>query len=68
MVSKSGLAPEIVALAGYLCYFMRPAWFTGPVVNIHPALLPKYGGQGMYGDRVHAAVLAAGAALTASSP
>ncbi|MDY0109176.1 MAG: phosphoribosylglycinamide formyltransferase [Candidatus Krumholzibacteria bacterium] len=52
--------PQIVALAGYLCHFARPAWFTGPVVNIHPALLPKYGGQGMYGDRVHAAVLAAG--------
>jgi phosphoribosylglycinamide formyltransferase-1 len=52
--------PQIIALAGYLCHFTRPAWFTGPVVNIHPALLPKYGGQGMYGDRVHAAVLAAG--------
>lgn len=52
--------PQIIALAGYLCHFARPAWFTGPVVNIHPALLPKYGGQGMYGDRVHAAVLAAG--------
>lgn len=54
------LAPEIIALAGYLCYFIRPAWFAGPVVNIHPALLPRHGGQGMYGDRVHAAVLAAG--------
>ena len=52
--------PEIIALAGYLCYLVRPAWFTGPVVNIHPALLPRHGGQGMYGDRVHAAVLAAG--------
>jgi phosphoribosylglycinamide formyltransferase 1 len=54
------LAPEIIALAGYLCYFIRPGWFTGPVVNIHPALLPRHGGQGMFGDRVHAAVLAAG--------
>jgi formyltetrahydrofolate-dependent phosphoribosylglycinamide formyltransferase len=52
--------PQIIALAGYLCWFQRPDWFTGPVVNIHPALLPAYGGQGMYGDRVHAAVLAAG--------
>lgn len=52
--------PEIIALAGYLCRFVRPPWFTGPVVNIHPALLPRFGGQGMYGDRVHAAVLAAG--------
>jgi len=52
--------PQIIALAGYLCYFQRPDWFTGPVVNIHPALLPAHGGRGMYGDRVHAAVLAAG--------
>lgn len=34
--------------------------FTGRVLNIHPALLPKYGGKGMYGDHVHAAVLKAG--------
>lgn len=53
-------APQIIALAGYLCYFIRPDWFTGPVINIHPALLPRHGGQGMYGDRVHAAVLTAG--------
>jgi len=52
--------PQIIALAGYMCHFTRPGWFEGPVVNIHPALLPKYGGQGFYGDRVHAAVLAAG--------
>lgn len=54
--------PEIIALAGYLCWVERPRWFQGPLVNIHPALLPRHGGQGMYGDRVHAAVLAAGEA------
>lgn len=54
------LRPEIIALAGYLRLFVRPAWFDGPIVNIHPALLPRHGGRGMYGDRVHAAVLAAG--------
>ncbi len=53
-------APRLIALAGYLCLYQAPAWFSGPVVNIHPALLPKHGGQGMYGDRVHQAVLAAG--------
>ena len=52
--------PEIIALAGYLCFYVPPAGFDGTVVNIHPALLPKFGGQGMYGDRVHRAVLAAG--------
>jgi hypothetical protein len=34
--------------------------FGGRILNTHPALLPKYGGKGMYGDRVHEAVLAAG--------
>ena len=51
--------PEMIVLAGYLCFYMEPAEFSGPVVNIHPALLPKYGGKGYYGDRVHQAVLEA---------
>ena len=34
--------------------------YSGRMINIHPALLPKYGGQGMYGEHVHRAVLAAG--------
>jgi formyltetrahydrofolate-dependent phosphoribosylglycinamide formyltransferase len=51
---------QLIVLAGYLCYYIAPKDFNGPVVNIHPALLPKYGGQGFYGDRVHRAVLAAG--------
>jgi phosphoribosylglycinamide formyltransferase-1 len=52
--------PRIIILAGYLCYYIQPEWFDGPVVNIHPALLPRYGGKGFYGDKVHEAVLAAG--------
>ncbi len=49
-----------VALAGFLkIYPVRPEW-RSRVVNIHPALLPKHGGKGMYGDHVHAAVLASG--------
>jgi len=52
--------PEMILLAGYLSYYLRPDGFEGPILNIHPALLPAYGGKGMYGDRVHAAVLAAG--------
>lgn len=53
-------APQIIVLAGYLCLYTPPVGFAGPVVNIHPALLPRYGGQGYYGDKVHQAVLAAG--------
>ena len=53
---------ELVALAGYL-KLVPPevtARWRGRIVNIHPALLPKYGGAGMYGRHVHEAVLAAG--------
>lgn len=55
-------AVDIVCLAGYLLK-VEPdvlAAFAGRIVNIHPALLPKYGGAGMYGHHVHEAVLAAG--------
>ncbi|MBX3020296.1 MAG: phosphoribosylglycinamide formyltransferase [Bdellovibrionales bacterium] len=51
-----------VVLAGYLA-LVGPQVLTAyqhRIVNSHPALLPKFGGAGMYGDRVHAAVLAAG--------
>lgn len=46
-------------LAGYLRKLPVPNALTGKVVNIHPALLPRHGGQGMFGDRVHAAVISA---------
>jgi phosphoribosylglycinamide formyltransferase-1 len=49
-----------VVLAGYLKMVNIPRAFEGRVVNIHPALLPAFGGPGMYGDRVHRAVLAHG--------
>jgi phosphoribosylglycinamide formyltransferase-1 len=53
---------EVVCLAGYMKR-LGPALFeayAGRILNIHPSLLPKYGGQGMYGLKVHEAVLAAG--------
>jgi len=49
-----------VALAGFLKIFPMLEGFKDRVVNIHPALLPKYGGPGMYGLRVHQAVQLAG--------
>jgi formyltetrahydrofolate-dependent phosphoribosylglycinamide formyltransferase len=51
---------DLVAMAGFLCYWLLPPRYEGRVLNIHPALLPKFGGQGMFGMRVHRAVLAAG--------
>lgn len=49
-----------VALAGYLLLVNIPPRFEGRVVNIHPGLLPGFGGAGMYGLRVHRAVIDAG--------
>lgn len=49
-----------VVLAGYLNLVRIPPGFEGRFVNIHPALLPSFGGRGMYGERVHRAVLEAG--------
>lgn len=49
-----------VVLAGYLKLLAIPGGFEGRVVNIHPALLPAFGGAGMHGHHVHEAVLAAG--------
>jgi phosphoribosylglycinamide formyltransferase-1 len=53
-----------VVLAGYLKKVDIPPVYNQRVVNIHPALLPKYGGPGMYGHRVHEAVLAAGESVS----
>ncbi len=53
---------DFIVLAGYLR--LLPSWliqqYPGKIVNIHPALLPNYGGKGMYGDKVHKAVIASG--------
>jgi phosphoribosylglycinamide formyltransferase-1 len=58
-----------VLLAGYMKKLGTPtiAAYDGRVFNTHPALLPAFGGQGMYGDRVHAAVLAAGVGVTGAT-
>ena len=52
--------PHLVVMAGYLVHFPVPRGWQGRMLNIHPSLLPRHGGKGLYGDRVHAAVLAAG--------
>lgn len=53
---------DLIVLAGFL--WLIPAYlvhaYPNKIVNIHPALLPKYGGKGMYGRHVHEAVRAAG--------
>lgn len=60
---------EVIVLAGYLA--LVPAAVTrayrGKIVNVHPALLPAFGGPGMYGRRAHAAVLESGARISGAT-
>jgi phosphoribosylglycinamide formyltransferase-1 len=60
---------DLVILSGYLRK-LGPATldaFRGRILNIHPALLPAFGGEGMYGRRVHEAVIAAGAPVSGAT-
>jgi phosphoribosylglycinamide formyltransferase-1 len=59
-------APDLVCLAGFLRILSATfvARYAGRMLNTHPALLPAFGGKGMYGDRVHRAVLESGAAVS----
>lgn len=52
--------PDLIVLAGYLLLFPTEIIkkFPNKIINIHPALLPKFGGKGMYGNYVHEAVIA----------
>jgi phosphoribosylglycinamide formyltransferase-1 len=77
---KKGLSPEdfsaaifepcrkagvrYVVMGGFLKHVLIPPDFENRVINIHPALLPAFGGKGMYGLKVHEAVLAAGVKTT----
>lgn len=62
-------APDLVVLAGYLKRVAPPtvARWEGAMLNIHPALLPAFGGPGMYGLHVHEAVLEYGVRITGAT-
>jgi phosphoribosylglycinamide formyltransferase-1 len=74
VIERSALSPEdfqkaitaavrgvdLVVMAGFLSMWSVPDEFAGRVINIHPALLPDFGGRGMYGHHVHEAVLKSG--------
>jgi formyltetrahydrofolate-dependent phosphoribosylglycinamide formyltransferase len=55
---------ELICLGGWLCMLAIPERWHGKVMNIHPALLPSFGGKGMYGLKVHQAVLDYGCKVT----
>jgi formyltetrahydrofolate-dependent phosphoribosylglycinamide formyltransferase len=51
---------DLIVMAGFLNLYLIPPEYKGKVMNIHPALLPDFGGKGFYTDKVHQAVLDAG--------
>ena len=76
LTRRDGLAPlleshgiDLIALAGYLRFVptdVTRRW-RGRVVNVHPSLLPAFGGSGMYGLHVHQAVISAGVRVTGAT-
>lgn len=54
--------PDLIVLAGFLLRVPHQItqYFNNKIINVHPSLLPKFGGKGMYGKRVHQAVIEAG--------
>lgn len=59
LLKTNQFQPDLIVLAGFLWKFPNDivAAYPNKIINIHPALLPKYGGKGMYGINVHKAVL-----------
>lgn len=55
---------ELVVMAGFLALLRIPPDLAGRVINIHPSLLPAFGGKGFHGDHVHRAVLERGCTVT----
>ncbi len=69
LAALDAAAVDLVVLAGYLKLVPAPVIqrYRGRIINIHPALLPAFGGPGMYGRRVHEAVLASGARVSGAT-
>jgi formyltetrahydrofolate-dependent phosphoribosylglycinamide formyltransferase len=56
--------PDLICLAGFMLRLKIPPEYEGRIMNVHPALLPTFGGKGFFGHHVHEAVLKAGCKLT----
>jgi phosphoribosylglycinamide formyltransferase-1 len=59
--------PDLICLLGFLSPFELRGRYEGRVLNVHPALIPAFSGQGFYGHHVHEAVLEAGVKLTGAT-
>jgi folate-dependent phosphoribosylglycinamide formyltransferase PurN len=57
-------SPDLIAMAGFMCYWQIPEKYAGKVMNIHPALIPAFCGEGLYGHYVHEAVIEYGAKVS----
>lgn len=60
-------SPDLVVMAGFMTRLADPLLSAYPVMNVHPALLPMFGGEGFYGHHVHEAVLEAGVKVTGAT-
>ncbi|MEK7388866.1 MAG: formyltransferase family protein, partial [Elusimicrobiota bacterium] len=60
---------DVICLAGFMLKIKTPliSAYPGRILNVHPSLLPAFGGQGMYGRKVHEAVLLAGAKVSGAT-
>ncbi|MHC4870323.1 MAG: phosphoribosylglycinamide formyltransferase [Planctomycetota bacterium] len=56
--------PDLVILAGFMCFYHVPDELSGKIMNIHPALIPSFCGKGMWGHHVHQAVAENGVKIT----
>ena len=60
-------SPDLVVMAGFMTRLAEPLLSRYPVMNVHPALLPMFGGEGCYGHHVHEAVLEAGVKVSGAT-
>ncbi len=69
LTTLDGFNVDLIALAGYMKKLPVPLiqQFRNRIVNVHPALLPAFGGKGMYGIHVHEAVIASGAKISGAT-
>ena len=59
--------PGLILLAGFMSLIQFDEEYRGKILNVHPALLPNFGGKGMYGHHVHEAVIASGTKVTGAT-
>ncbi len=69
LIALLNVNTDLIVLSGYMKKIGQQTLnqFSGKILNIHPSLLPRHGGHGMYGDRVHAAVLKSGDTISGAS-